>query len=56
MIPNDGLRQLAKMSHTPSPEARKKIDENRDGYQRSQESKIVFRGPLPVNRDGREMP
>lgn len=43
---------LAKASYTPSAKAREKLKKNCDGCQRSQESKISFRGPLPVNRDG----
>lgn len=44
------VRILAQASYTPSPQAREKMEKNRDGCQRSRESKVSFRGPLPVNR------
>ena len=54
--PKDSVKEvqiLARASYTPSPKAREKIKKNCDGCQRSRESKISFRGPLPVNRGGK---
>ncbi len=44
---------LAKTTYSPSSKAREKMKKNCDGCQRSRESKISFRGPLPVNRAGK---
>jgi hypothetical protein len=43
---------LAKASYTPSPKAHEMMEKNSEGCQRSRESKISFRGPLPVDPPG----